>query len=175
VLVTAAALAAVAPATAVGREIPSDSSGDRPQARAAALFVPVLAGLAVRAAAGPAARLGAGIVGGIVARNAPKIGKPRTLGSIKDARTVTLRKRIFGFVRTRRWLRKKWPDMKGYAKACIGGAAMVEFPMFYNWAAGEISLFDFFSTTELRRSAAGCGAGMAGNYYGKIRMDNKLK
>jgi hypothetical protein len=72
-------------------------------------------------------------------------------------------------------LRKKWPNMKGYAKACIGGAAAVEHPFFFNWAAGEISLFDFFSTTELRRSAAGCGAGMAGNYYKRIYMDNKLR
>jgi hypothetical protein len=28
-------------------------------------------------------------------------------------------------------------DMKGYSRACLGGAAAVEYPMFYNWAAGR--------------------------------------
>jgi hypothetical protein len=87
VVLAMAALAVVAPATALGRDAPADREPGGPTARASwAIVVPAI-GLAVRLAAGPASRAGAGIVAGIIGRRAPQVGKIRTSRAIKDART----------------------------------------------------------------------------------------
>jgi hypothetical protein len=173
--VVMAALAVAAPATAAGREATVDRQPRGPTAHSAALplAVPVVGGLAVRLAAGPAARFGAGIVAGVIGRRAPQIGRIRTARSIKDARTVTRRKLRDGFHRTRRWLKKKWPDMKPYTRACLGGAAVAEEDTILRIAAGEA--LDLSWETELRRSAAGCGLLMAGTAAGRILVDRRLK
>jgi hypothetical protein len=62
--------------TAVGREVPSDPAGGRPVARAAGFFIPVVAALAVRAAAPVAARAGAGIVAGVVGSRPSRLWGP---------------------------------------------------------------------------------------------------
>jgi hypothetical protein len=170
VLVMAAALAVAAPATAAGREATVDRPTGQPQARAAGFFIPVVAALAVRAAAPVAARAGAGIVAGVVGRASPQLGRARTARSIMDARTVNARKIRDGVGRTTRWLRKKWPKMKGYSVACLGGAALENKSIFIN-AFGELEWPSF--DTHLRRTAAACGLGMAGLWTKRFVFDRK--
>jgi hypothetical protein len=171
VVLAMAALAVVAPATALGRDAPADREPGGPTARASwAIVVPAI-GLAVRLAAGPASRAGAGIVAGIIGRRAPQVGKVRTSRAIKDARTVTRRKVRDGFYRTRRWLRRKWPSMKFYSAFCLAGAAEENENILVDIAVGELPTFE----SNLRRTAARCGLYMAGAAAGKLVMSNKTK
>jgi hypothetical protein len=172
VVLAMAGLAVVAPATAVGREATVDRPTGQPEARAAGIFIPVVATLAVRAAAPVASRVGAGIVGGIVGKAAPRIGRARTARSIMDARTVRARKIRDGVARTTRWLRKKWPNMKGYSVACLGGAALENKSIFID-AIGELEWPSF--DTHFRKTAAGCGYGMATFWAGKYYFSRTLR
>jgi hypothetical protein len=73
-------------------------------------------------------------------------------------------------------MRKKWPDVKGYSKACLGTAGTESgVSAVADWAAGEFDISMESFVTELRRAAVWCGVGMAARASGIIVVSRKLK